>query len=96
MGWAVPACVVIGAISAVRIPLLVFTVGVFVAIALVAVFGLGSGRSTTDIALMAASMATLLEGGYLAGHAILHLIYGRERPRRRQPVEKIQSKFRAD
>ncbi len=95
MGWALAICFVIGAISALRLPVLIFTLIVLVVMAAYAVFSFSTGSAVLPAVGWSIAFAAALEAGYLFTHGALYFLYVRRASDRRS-AQKIQSKYTAD
>jgi len=95
MGWAFAICFVIGAICALRLPILIFTLIVVFVMLGYAIVGVTTGSGILAAIAWAMALATLLEAGYLFTHAILYCVYTRRASGARSS-RKIQSKYTAD
>lgn len=98
MSWDYLVWFVIGAICAVRLPILPFTLVVVVGIACYAFTLIGSGNPATTITLWCLFYAASLQAGYFFTHFLLYLIYvkigGRDRKRRPNADDVPDQEFR--
>jgi hypothetical protein len=81
MGWIFASCLAIGAICALRAPILVFALLVVGALAVVFALELTNGSSAWDAITLAAVVGVGLEAGYVLGYVLLHLYFSRHRKR---------------
>lgn len=78
MAWTLTVSFLVGAILAVRMPVLIFTLivlGVMVAYALTSV---STGTSVLISVACAFLFAAVLEAGYLCSHGLFYLLYVRQ------------------
>ncbi|RDJ03288.1 hypothetical protein [Rhizobium grahamii] len=95
MGLTLAICFVLGAVSALRMPILVFTLVVMVVMAAYAIFSVVAGMSSIMAFGWSMALASMLEAGYIFTHTVLYLVYVRRADETRAP-RKIQSKYTAD
>lgn len=90
--WALTLSFLVGAVCAVRLPVLLFTV--IVVIVVVAFASFITASSTTETVIWAFIYAGVLEAGYLFVHCLFYLVYVRRaaRTNKRSPAE-MTSKY---
>ena len=75
MAWGLIVSFVVGALCALRVPILLFTIIVLIVMAGYAFANIGSGSSALDIALWSFILAAVLEAGYIFPRLLLYIIY---------------------
>jgi hypothetical protein len=97
MPWALAVSFVVGAICAVRLPVLIFTlIVVFVMIAFAAA-SMTMGNSVLATALWSLAYAAMLEAGYIFVHGLFYLFYVKRAARgSKRPSSEIRSKYSSD
>jgi hypothetical protein len=81
MGWMIASCLVIGAVCALRVPILVFALFVLAAVVAIFAFEFANGMSAWNSIGLAVLFAVFLEAGYVAGYVLLHFYFSRQRKR---------------
>jgi vacuolar-type H+-ATPase subunit I/STV1 len=85
MAWGLVLSFAVGALCALRVPILHFTIIVLAIVVGYAVMNIGTGSSAIDILSWAALLAVILEAGYIFPHLLFYVVYvkllGRERRR---------------
>ncbi|WP_112436873.1 hypothetical protein [Rhizobium sp. AN80A] len=77
MGWALVISLLIGAICALRVPVLVFALLVIAVLVIYAVVSYSSGSTLWHAVLWGGAFAVMLEAGYVLTHVLLHAFYTR-------------------
>ncbi|HEY0122522.1 MAG TPA: hypothetical protein VGC14_12320 [Rhizobium sp.] len=87
MAWGLVLSFVVGALCALRVPILHFTIVVLAIMVGYAVMNIGTGSSVTEICAWSALLAVVLEAGYLFPHLLFYVVYVKllGRDRRRSP-----------
>ena len=75
MAWGLIVSFVVGALCALRVPILLFTIIVLVVMVGYALSNIGSDSSALDIAAWSFILAAVLEAGYIFPHLLLYIIY---------------------
>ncbi|WP_028747161.1 hypothetical protein [Rhizobium mesoamericanum] len=97
MPWAIAVSFLVGAICAVRLPVLLFTLIVALIVVVFAVIGHGLGNSFATVAVWAIIYAAALEAGYLFVHWLFYLFYvKRTAQKTKQASPEIRSKYSAE
>ncbi|MEZ2218587.1 hypothetical protein [Rhizobium sp. RCC_161_2] len=85
MAWGLVLSFAVGALCALRVPILHFTIIVLAIMVGYAAMQIGTGSSVTDILLWSALLAVVLEAGYVFPHLLFYVVYvkllGRDRRR---------------
>ncbi|QND45352.1 hypothetical protein HB780_06270 (plasmid) [Rhizobium lusitanum] len=85
MAWGLVLSFAVGALCALRVPILHFTIIVLAIVVGYAVMNIGTGSSAIEIISWAALLAVILEAGYIFPHLLFYVVYvkllGRERRR---------------
>jgi len=93
--WALALSFLVGAVCAVRLPVLLFTV--IVVIVVVAFASFISAGSTVERVVWAFTHAGALEAGYLFVHCLFYLVYVRRAARvGKRPAAEMTSKYSPD
>lgn len=97
MTWALVISFILGAVCALRLPILIFTLVTLVVIFLFAASAIGMGYTVATAAMWAILLTVAIEAGYVAMHGVFYLLYVRKREfdRKRTPLE-VNSKYSAD
>lgn len=95
MGLTLAICFVLGAVSALRMPILVFTLVVMVVMAAYAIFSVVAGMPFLLALGLSMALASVLEAGYIFTHGVLYLLYVR-RANEIRAHRKIESKYTTD
>ncbi|MDP9811581.1 putative membrane protein [Rhizobium tibeticum] len=95
MAWALLVSFVIGAICALRMPILVFTLVVVAVILTCAIASYSTGSTFLHSIGWGLLFAAVLEAGYLFTHGVLYFLYAR-RGHNGRTSRKVQSKYSAD
>lgn len=85
MAWGLVLSFAVGALCALRVPILHFTIIVVAIMVGYAVMNIGTSSSVTEILAWSMLLAIVLEAGYVFPHLLFYLVYvkllGRDRPR---------------
>ncbi|MDI7862986.1 hypothetical protein MRS76_13565 [Rhizobiaceae bacterium n13] len=97
MDWALAVSFVIGAICAVRMPVLIFTLIVVAVMFVYAGASYSSGTSVVHAIAWGVALAAVLQAGYVFTHVLLYFFYTRRSAdaHKRAPQD-IRSKYSAD
>ncbi len=95
MGWAIAVCFVIGAVCALRLPVLIFALIVAVVIAAYFFIGISAGWQVAHTLAWSAVIGVALEAGYLSTHGAFYILYVRSAKRDRAHRQ-IQSKYKSE
>ncbi len=94
MPWAIAVAFLVGAVSAVRLPVLIFTLIVALVVAVFAVTSYGLGASIVSSALWGLAYAAALEAGYVFAHCLFYMVYVRRSSREdKQTPAKMTSRY---
>lgn len=96
--WALIVSFVVGAVCAVRLPVLIFTLMVSLVAIVFAAISLHAGTSLASTAIWTLVYAAALEIGYVLAHGLLYFLYIKrsERASRQQPPLDLPSKYSSD
>ncbi|MBB3569114.1 hypothetical protein [Rhizobium sp. BK491] len=75
MAWGLIVSFVVGALCALRVPILLFTIIVLIVMVGYALSNIGSGSSALDILAWSFILAAVLEAGYIFPRVLLYVIY---------------------
>lgn len=75
MAWGLIVSFVVGALCALRVPILLFTIIVLIVMVGYALSNIGSGSSALDILVWSFILAAVLEAGYIFPRMLLYVIY---------------------
>lgn len=75
MAWGLIVSFVVGALCALRVPILLFTIIVLIVMVGYALSNIGSGSSALDIIAWSFILAAVLEAGYIFPRMLLYVIY---------------------
>ncbi len=95
MGWAIAVCFVIGAVCALRLPVLIFALIVAVVIAAYFFIGITAGWELVPTLAWSAVIGVALEAGYLLTHGAFYVLYVRSAKKNRAH-QQIQSKYNSE
>ena len=95
MGLTLAICFILGAVSALRMPILVFTLVVMVVMGAYTIFSVVAGTSFFLALGLSVALASVLEAGYIFTHGVLYLVYVR-RANETRAHRKIESKYTTD
>jgi uncharacterized membrane protein len=97
MGWALAISLLIGAVCALRVPVLIFALLVLAVLAIYAVVSYTTGNTLWYAIGWGIAFAVALEAGYVLTHVLLHAFYARrvDNAEKRAP-QGTRSKFPAD
>jgi hypothetical protein len=97
MPWAIAVSFVVGAVCAVRLPVLLFTIVVALVVVVFAVTSHSIGNSVGSSALWALAYAAALEAGYVFSHCLFYLAYVRRSSQAsKADSSEMRSKYSAD
>ncbi len=96
--WALIVSFVVGAVCAVRLPILIFTLVVFLVATVFAAINIHAGISVASTAIWTIAYAASLEIGYVLAHALLYFLYIKrsERASRQQSPLDLPSKYSSE
>ena len=89
MAWALVISFIIGALCAIRLPILIFTLIVALVVVVFSLTGAALGYSFSTIANWSVLLASALEAGCMATHAFFYVAFVR-----RKSVEKKRSSIK--
>ena len=97
MGWALIISFLIGAVCALRVPVLIFALIVLVVMVAYAGVSYSTGSSLMQAIAWGFVFSVVLEAGYVFTHVLLHSFYTRRASdaEKRSP-QQAQSKYHAD
>ncbi|SEI00597.1 hypothetical protein SAMN05216228_101560 [Rhizobium tibeticum] len=95
MAWALLVSFVIGAVCALRMPILVFTLVVIAVMIACGVASYATGSSFLHAIGWGLIFAAVLEAGYVFTHGVLFFLYAR-RANNERTSRKVHSKYSAD
>jgi hypothetical protein len=75
MAWGLVLSFVVGALCALRVPILHFTIVVLAIMVGYAAINIGTGSSVTQIFVWTALLAIVLEAGYVFPHLLFYVVY---------------------
>lgn len=75
MAWGLVLSFVVGALCALRVPILHFTIIVLAIMVGYAAINIGTGSSVTQIFVWTALLAIVLEAGYVFPHLLFYVVY---------------------
>ncbi|MBO9196849.1 hypothetical protein J5277_22315 [Rhizobium sp. 16-449-1b] len=94
MPLAIVIAFIVGAVCAVRLPVLIFTLIVALVVVVFAVTSHGLGDSIGSSVLWGLAYAAALEAGYVFAHCLFYMVYVRRSSREdKQPSAKITSRY---
>jgi hypothetical protein len=97
MHLAIAVAFLIGAVCAVRLPVLIFTLIVALVMVVFGAISYSSGYSLGSAALFAVIYAAALEGGYVLAHFVFYLVYVRRASRGdKRRSGKVTSKYSSE
>ncbi|KGE01594.1 hypothetical protein [Rhizobium sp. YS-1r] len=97
MGWTFAVCVLIGAVCALRMPILVFAIVAFIVMAVYAAMSYAAGSTAWQAIGWGFLFAALLEAGYVVSYWLLYFFYSRRTAGKRETASrKVQSRYSAD
>ncbi|MDM9625165.1 hypothetical protein QTL95_04595 [Rhizobium sp. S152] len=97
MGWALVISFLIGAVSALRVPVLIFTLIVLVVLIVYTGIGYTTGSPILNAIAWGFVFAFVLEAGYVFTHVLLHSLYTRRASdNENRAPQQAQSKYPVD
>lgn len=94
MPLAIALAFLVGAVCAVRLPVLIFTLVVALVVFVFGIINYGIGNPLVSSALWALAYAAALEAGYVFAHCLFYLLYVRRSIRHeKQAPNEIRSKY---
>ncbi|OCJ07880.1 hypothetical protein A6U87_11465 [Rhizobium sp. AC44/96] len=97
MPWSLLVLFLVGAVCAVRLPILHFTLVVVIVIAGYALASIGSAKSGIEVFVWSALYAGALEGGYILANCLFYLVFVKFFARKyKRPPSNLNSKYSQD
>ena len=97
MGWALATCLLIGAVCALRVPILVFALIAFTVMLIYAVVSYSGGSTALQAVGWGFVFAAVLQTGYVLSYWLIYLLYSRRAAKDRvAPSGKMHSKYSRD